>query len=96
MIVLPKTPQNRTKGARALAATGPDPVRFRAQATGVGQTRMMSEQTGMRRSQKVIDCAPPDQRRYAIGYPKTSEEQYAAMMQPPAPVDPTGAKRGKR
>lgn len=47
----------------------PSQERFRAQCTGIGQTRKASEQTGQRRSQCVIDCAPKDQRKFAIGYP---------------------------
>lgn len=54
-----------------------DPVRFRAQCTGIGQTRQASEQTGMRRSQCVIDCAPKKQRRFAVGYPAPTPEDYA-------------------
>lgn len=49
----------------------PTPECFRAQSTGIGQTRQASESTGLRRSQAVIDCAPPGQRRNgkANGYP---------------------------
>ena len=39
--------------------------RFRNQGTGIGQTRGASERTGDRRSQAVIDAAPPAQRRVA-------------------------------
>ncbi len=39
--------------------------RFRNQGTGIGQTRSASERTGARRSQAVIDAAPPAQRKVA-------------------------------
>jgi hypothetical protein len=47
------------------------PECFRAQATGTGNTLERSEMTGRLRSQRVIDCAPPGQRRNARanGYP---------------------------
>ncbi len=35
--------------------------RFRAQATGIGQTRAASQRTGAVRAQVAIDCAPPAQ-----------------------------------
>lgn len=47
----------------------PDAQRFRAQATGIGSTRAASEWTGRNRAQRVIDCAPPEQRKHASGYP---------------------------
>lgn len=49
-----------------------DPVRFRAQATGVGQTQSMSYRTGLSRAQRVIDSVHPDCRPripVAEGYP---------------------------
>lgn len=54
----------------------PSIERFRAQCTGIGQTRSASEQTGMRRSQGVIDCAPKDQRKFgkANGYPPAYDD----------------------
>lgn len=66
---------------------------FRAQSTGVGQTRAMSERTGLIRSQKVIDEAPAKQRAHAVGYPRTTEETWAAMMQPPGPAGDKAAKK---
>jgi hypothetical protein len=51
----------------------PDLARFRDQCTGIGQTRAASQSTGHRRSQKVIDCAPPAQAKLAVGYPPRSE-----------------------
>lgn len=55
----------------------PSPQRFRNQATGIGQTRQASEQTGARRSQCVIDCAPASQRKYALGYPTPTPDDYS-------------------
>lgn len=48
----------------------PDLSRFRDQCTGIGQTRQASERTGHARSQRVIDCAPAEQRKFAVGYPE--------------------------
>ena len=62
----------------------PSQERFRAQCTGIGQTRQASESTGQRRSQCVIDCAPKDQRKFAIGYPSPTPEEYS--MCPPGQV----------
>lgn len=55
---------------KAIATTRPGCTReeeqqFRNQATGIGQTRSASERTGAMRSQRVIDAAPPAQRRVA-------------------------------
>jgi hypothetical protein len=47
----------------------PDLQRFRNQCTGIGHTREASERTGAWRSRRVIDCAPPEQRKFAVGYP---------------------------
>lgn len=58
--------------------TPPSPVRFRAQCTGIGQTRQASERTGLARSQCVIDCAPAKQRAHAIGYPEPTPQEYAS------------------
>lgn len=55
----------------------PDLARFRDQCTGIGQTRAASERTGHARSQRVIDCAPPEQRKFAVGYPEPTAEDYA-------------------
>lgn len=55
----------------------PDLARFRDQCTGIGQTRAASERTGHRRSQAVIDCAPAEQRKFAVGYPTPTPEEYA-------------------
>jgi hypothetical protein len=55
----------------------PDLARFRDQATGIGQTRAASERTGHRRSQAVIDCAPAEQRKFAVGYPTPTPDDYA-------------------
>jgi hypothetical protein len=55
----------------------PDLARFRDQCTGIGQTRQASERTGHARSQRVIDCAPAEQRKFAVGYPEPTPEEYA-------------------
>lgn len=55
----------------------PDLARFRDQATGIGQTRAASERTGHARSQRVIDCAPAEQRKHAVGYPEPTPEEFA-------------------
>lgn len=44
-------------------------ARYRAQATGIGQSQAMSRQSGMARSQRVIDSAPTDVLKMATGYP---------------------------
>jgi len=55
----------------------PDEARFRDQCTGIGQTRAASERTGHARSQRVIDCAPAEQRKFAVGYPAPTPDDYA-------------------
>ena len=55
----------------------PDEQRFRNQCTGIGQTRQASERTGANRSQCVIDSAPAEQRKLAIGYPEPTPADYA-------------------
>lgn len=60
-------PSNSTHAPRAI-----DPARFRAQATGIGQTRMASEMTGAARAMEVVDHMPPHCRAAvpaAEGYP---------------------------
>ena len=52
----------------------PDPQRFRAQATGIGQTREASERTGMNRSAEVSEHMPDAQRKHAVGYPPKMED----------------------
>ncbi|MBX3603197.1 MAG: hypothetical protein KF863_21460 [Rubrivivax sp.] len=54
----------------------PDQQRFRNQATGIGQTRSASERTGAARSQAVIDAAPKRQRRFAVGYPDPTPQEF--------------------
>ena len=54
-----------------------DPVRFRAQATGVGQTQSMSYRTGLTRAQRVIDSVPAHCRPCipaAEGYPEPTPQ----------------------
>lgn len=55
----------------------PDPVRFRAQCTGIGSTRSASEWSGRSRSQRVIDAAPAAQRALAVGYPAPTPDEFA-------------------
>lgn len=55
----------------------PDLGRFRDQCTGIGQTRAASERTGHNRAQRVIDCAPTEQRPLAVGYPTPTPAEYA-------------------
>jgi hypothetical protein len=57
----------------------PDLARFRDQCTGIGQTRAASERTGHARSQAVIDCAPVEQRKFAVGYPEPTPEEYSRL-----------------
>lgn len=57
----------------------PDLARFRDQCTGIGQTRQASERTGHARSQCVIDSAPPEQRKNAVGYPAPTPEEYTCL-----------------
>lgn len=54
--------------------TAMDPARFRAQATGIGQTVQASAATGAARTARVVACMPPAQRAavprsagYALG-----------------------------
>ena len=52
-----------------------DPAQFRAQATGVGQTRGASYMTGCARAMEVVEHMPPAQRRAvpsAEGYPTSN------------------------
>lgn len=67
----------------------PDLGRFRDQCTGIGSTRQASEETGHRRSQRVIDCAPAEQRKFAVGYPTPTPEEYAYTQPGNAPRQAT-------
>lgn len=71
----------------------PDLARFRDQCTGIGQTRQASERTGHARSQRVIDCAPAEQRRFAVGYPEPTPEEYC-MAAPGTVPRQTTLRRG--
>lgn len=54
-----------------------DPKQFRAQATGVGQTRGASYLTGCDRAMEVVEHMPPTQRRAvpaAEGYPTAGRD----------------------
>jgi hypothetical protein len=50
----------------------PDPERFRAQATGIGQTVKRSKISGMMRSERVASETPEHARKFLKpnGYPK--------------------------
>ena len=64
---------DHTHRARAI-----DPARFRALATGIGQSAARSEATGASRAQRVVECTPPAQRAAtpaAEGYPAPLAEQ---------------------
>lgn len=65
-----------THPARAM-----DPELFRAQATGIGQTRRASEVTGSYRAQQVVDQTDPACRTWpaAEGFPSSTDEKVAAM-----------------
>lgn len=60
--------------------TIPSAQRFRAQCTGIGQTRAASERTGLRRSQEVIDASPVNQRKDAVGYPAPTPAEFACAQ----------------
>ena len=60
-----------------------DPAQFRAQATGVGQTRGASLLTGAARATEVVEHMPPAQRRAvppAEGYPTAVYEGMAESV----------------
>lgn len=62
-------------GSSTHAVNPASPEKFRAQATGIGQSQAMSEQTGRRRAQYVADCMSPEQRAAVPpgeGYPEPS------------------------
>jgi len=52
--------------------TIPDPIDFRAQATGVGSTLRDSKASGMWRSERIVANATPEQQQCLIrsGYPR--------------------------
>jgi hypothetical protein len=58
-----------------------DPAQFRAQATGIGQTRSASAATGGNRAQRVVDQTDPGCRTWpaAEGFPSSTEDQMAAL-----------------
>lgn len=68
-------------GSSTHAVNPTDPQKFRAQATGIGQSQAMSGDTGRRRAQYVVDCMSPEQRAAVPpgeGYPPTTAERMAA------------------
>lgn len=60
----------------------PSPEKFRAQCTGIGQTRAESERTGSIRSMAVAMSMPPEQAKHAVGYPAPPEAM--ALLAPMA------------
>lgn len=63
-----------------------DPAQFRAQATGIGQTRGASLLTGRARAMEVVEHMPPAHRRAvpaAEGYPTSNGagEPYEGMAE---------------
>lgn len=80
-----KTPDNMTHRPRAI-----DPARFRAQATGIGQSRAMSEMSGARRAMEVVEHMPEHCRAAvpaAEGYPMT--EAYEGRAEDWGNADPS-------
>ena len=73
---------DRTHRPRAV-----DPQRFRAVATGIGQTQEMSALTGARRAQQVADSIPArcrDAVPAAEGYPAPRDpEMYGTVVPGP-------------
>ena len=64
-------------GSSIMPARPVPPEQFRAQATGVGNTRSRSYVTGMARAQRVSDCMSPKTRAQvpaAEGYPAPMPE----------------------
>ena len=60
-------------GSFTHAVNPTDPQKFRAIGTGIGQSQAMSEMTGRRRAQYVVDCMSPEQRAAVPpgeGYPE--------------------------
>lgn len=71
---------NNTHKARAVP-----PDRFRAQATGIGQSRSASEMTGAMRAAEAVEHMPPSQRRAV-----PAVEGYPAPTGPFETVEPGG------
>lgn len=80
----------------------PDARRFRSQATGIGQTRQASEQTGNSRSERVINgtysnpdpcvTAKPDALE-SLGYPAKRSDELAGggvLVVSPVPLKRAG------
>ena len=68
-------------GSFTHAVNPTDPQKFRAIGTGIGQSQAMSEDTGRRRAQYVVDCMSPEQRAAVPpgeGYPPTTAERMAS------------------
>lgn len=59
------------------------PEQFRAQATGIGQTREASLVTGGMRAQRVVDCMPQAARAAlpaSSGYPEPLPDHYGMAL----------------
>lgn len=61
-----KCPENQTHRLHAVS-----PERFRAQATGIGQSQAMSFATGISRAQRVVAETPAGEKKFLAsrGYP---------------------------
>jgi hypothetical protein len=82
---------DQTHRARAV-----DPQQFRAQATGIGQTRAASLATGSARAQRVVDQTDPACMSVvpvAEGFPARSE--YLTLPSIAFPLSYNGSGRGK-
>lgn len=68
-----------TNGHTHNAITPDGAKHYRNLATGVGSDMPMIERTGARRSQRVADCTPADQRAALVpasGYPAATPKGY--------------------
>lgn len=79
-----KTSKMTPSGSPAHTAPGyaTPPEQFRAQATGIGQTREASLHTGARRAQRVADCMTPAARAAlpaSSGYPPARPDDMYGM-----------------
>jgi len=70
-------------GSHTHNAITPDGAKhYRNLATGVGSDMPMIERTGARRSQRVADCMPADQRAALVpasGYPAAMPDPYCTV-----------------
>lgn len=66
-----------------------DPAQFRAQATGIGQTRAASAATGAARTARVVACMPPAQRAAvprSAGYGPLGADGHTSLYAPHMPM----------